>query len=99
MDAEYRNLQRAERRGRETLLDPYGAGDPAEFFAVAVECFFDAPHDMRHEVEPREDVVAADGDALRTTLAAAALNELAGLNDLDDDELHTLNALLGRFVD
>ena len=41
----------------------------------------------------------ADGDALRTTLAAVALNELAGLNDLDDDELHTLNALLGRFVD
>ena len=47
--AEYRALQRAERRHRETLLDPYGASDPAEFFAVATECFFDAPQAMRAE--------------------------------------------------
>jgi hypothetical protein len=47
MDDEYRRLQRAERRGQETLLDPYGATDPAEFFAVATECFFDAPRAMQ----------------------------------------------------
>ncbi len=46
MNVEFRKLQRAERTGRETLLDPYGASDPAEFFAVATECFFDAPQAM-----------------------------------------------------
>jgi Mlc titration factor MtfA (ptsG expression regulator) len=31
-------------------LDPYGATDPAEFFAVATEAFFDVPtHLLRHE--------------------------------------------------
>jgi Mlc titration factor MtfA (ptsG expression regulator) len=49
MDKEFRRLQDAERRGRETLLDPYGASDPAEFFAVATECFFDAPRAMQQE--------------------------------------------------
>lgn len=49
MDEEYRRLQRAERRHRRTLLDPYGASDPAEFFAVTTECFFDAPHEMHAE--------------------------------------------------
>jgi Mlc titration factor MtfA (ptsG expression regulator) len=49
MDVEYRRLQRAERRHRRTLLDPYGATDPAEFFAVTTECFFDAPQAMHAE--------------------------------------------------
>jgi Mlc titration factor MtfA (ptsG expression regulator) len=49
MDKEYRRLDQAERRGRETLLDPYGATNPAEFFAVATECFFDAPRAMQQE--------------------------------------------------
>ena len=49
MNVEFRRLQRAERKGRETLLDPYGASDPAEFFAVATECFFDAPQAMASE--------------------------------------------------
>ena len=49
MDKEFRRLQDAERRGRETLLDPYGASDPAEFFAVVTECFFDAPRAMQRE--------------------------------------------------
>jgi len=49
MGKEFRRLQEAEQSGRETLLDPYGASDPAEFFAVATECFFDAPRAMQHE--------------------------------------------------
>jgi MtfA peptidase len=49
MDVEYRRLQHAERRHRQTLLDPYGATDPAEFFAVTTECFFDAPQAMHAE--------------------------------------------------
>jgi len=30
-----------DRRGRATLVDPYGATNPAEFFAVASEHFFE----------------------------------------------------------
>jgi MtfA peptidase len=50
MDREYQRLIRATQRGRRTLLDPYGATDPAEFFAVATECFFDAPREMRQNL-------------------------------------------------
>jgi len=35
--------------GEDTLLDPYGAESPEEFFAVASEAFFVAPQDMRDE--------------------------------------------------
>ncbi len=49
MDDEFRRLQRAERKGKDTLLDPYGASNPAEFFAVTTECFFDAPRAMHAE--------------------------------------------------
>jgi Mlc titration factor MtfA (ptsG expression regulator) len=47
MQHEFRRLERAERHGRRTLLDPYGLENPAEFFAVTTECFFDAPQAMR----------------------------------------------------
>jgi hypothetical protein len=43
MEREYDALCRAAERGKKTLLDPYGATDPAEFFAVATECFFGLP--------------------------------------------------------
>lgn len=35
--------------GRDTLLDDYGAEDPAEFFAVATETFFERPKRMSRE--------------------------------------------------
>ncbi len=41
MTAEFEQLQNDTRQGRPTLLDPYGATDEAEFFAVATECFFE----------------------------------------------------------
>ncbi len=50
MEREFERLKRAADRGRRTLLDPYGATDPAEFFAVVTECFFDAPRPMRAEL-------------------------------------------------
>jgi Mlc titration factor MtfA (ptsG expression regulator) len=75
MDVEYRRLIEAERRGRETLLDPYGATDPAEFFAVAVECFFDAPRAM-HEVYP--ELYALFRDYFRQDPAAWPEFEEAG---------------------
>ncbi|BBI99759.1 hypothetical protein FGKAn22_14520 [Ferrigenium kumadai] len=37
--------------GEETLIDPYAAESPAEFFAVLSECFFEAP-DVLHQVYP-----------------------------------------------
>ena len=37
------------RRGEQHLLSHYGATNRAEFFAVASECFFDRPHDLRDE--------------------------------------------------
>jgi Mlc titration factor MtfA (ptsG expression regulator) len=43
LSAEYERLQRDSRLGRVTVLDDYGATDPAEFFAVATECFFEKP--------------------------------------------------------
>jgi len=44
---EFRRLQRSVIREEETLLDNYGASDPAEFFAVSTEFFFERPHDLR----------------------------------------------------
>ena len=35
------------RRGRRSVLDSYGGTNPAEFFAVATESFFEKPHQMR----------------------------------------------------
>lgn len=39
----------AEERGVETLLDPYAAESPGEFFAVMSETFFEAPSILREE--------------------------------------------------
>ena len=40
---EYERLRRDAFHGRSTVLDRYGATSPAEFFAVATECFFTRP--------------------------------------------------------
>jgi Mlc titration factor MtfA (ptsG expression regulator) len=44
LDIEYQALRDDLSRGATTLIDPYGAEDPAEFFAVATETFFELPH-------------------------------------------------------
>lgn len=43
MHREYLKLQRSARRGTRDVLDEYGATNPAEFFAVATEAFFEKP--------------------------------------------------------
>ncbi len=43
LSTEYQRLRRDAAEGRRTLLDRYGAEDPAEFFAVATETFFEEP--------------------------------------------------------
>lgn len=45
--AEYEQLAADIDAGRETLLDPYAATDPAEFFAVATETFFHQSRALR----------------------------------------------------
>jgi Mlc titration factor MtfA (ptsG expression regulator) len=45
------------RRGR--IIDPYGEDDPVEFFAVAVEAFFECPLDLE-ERHPRLYVLFRD---------------------------------------
>jgi Mlc titration factor MtfA (ptsG expression regulator) len=50
MRRDYESLVRAANDPRaEPLLDPYGAENPAEFFAVATETFFELSEDMRAE--------------------------------------------------
>jgi Mlc titration factor MtfA (ptsG expression regulator) len=46
MAAEYRRHLQTIREGRFTLIDRYGAENPAEFFAVATECFFERPRPL-----------------------------------------------------
>ena len=46
-DREYQRLLDDARRGTPTLLDKYGATNPAEFFAVVSECFFERPWEMQ----------------------------------------------------
>lgn len=49
LDAEYRAFCEAVDAGEETLLDPYGAESPGEFFAVAAEAFFTLPNETQLE--------------------------------------------------
>jgi Mlc titration factor MtfA (ptsG expression regulator)/Tfp pilus assembly protein PilF len=47
MAAEYEQLVKDAEYGRPTLLDPYGATNRSEFFAVTTECFFLQPVPLR----------------------------------------------------
>jgi Mlc titration factor MtfA (ptsG expression regulator) len=49
LQLEYERFCRAVDSGDATVLDPYGATAPAEFFAVAVEAFFVSPLGLREE--------------------------------------------------
>jgi MtfA peptidase len=47
LNAEYERLKRESWMGQATVLDEYGTADPAEFFAVATECFFEKPRALK----------------------------------------------------
>lgn len=53
---EFEHLQRSVLHHQPSLLDEYGATNPAEFFAVATETFFERPREMaaHHEALYRE---------------------------------------------
>lgn len=59
LSGEFEKLQAASRRRRRSIMDHYGATNPAEFFAVATETFFEKPRQM-----------AKDHDELFETLKA-----------------------------
>jgi MtfA peptidase len=52
LEREYRRLCAAVDRGADTLIDPYGSEDPAEFFAVATETFFEQPRELQRRHPP-----------------------------------------------
>ncbi len=43
---EYETLRGKARKNQKSVMDHYGATHPAEFFAVATECFFEKPRQM-----------------------------------------------------
>ena len=49
---DYERFRRDIREKGTDVLDEYGAVDPAEFFAVATECFFEQPRELQ-QVYPR----------------------------------------------
>lgn len=46
LSEEFLRLRNDSFQGRHSVMDEYGATNPAEFFAVATETFFEQPHDM-----------------------------------------------------
>lgn len=49
MTAEYQRLCQQVERGSKPVMDSYGTTNPAEFFAVATETFFERPHALLHQ--------------------------------------------------
>jgi hypothetical protein len=49
LGAEFKKLRAGAQRGEEADLDVYGATNPAEFFAVATEAFFERPREMQEK--------------------------------------------------
>ena len=47
LEREYQALCDAADAGADSLIDPYGSEDPAEFFAVASETFIELPGELR----------------------------------------------------
>jgi Mlc titration factor MtfA (ptsG expression regulator) len=47
LSKEYQDLRRKTLSGRPDIMDAYGATNPAEFFAVATETFFERPKQMK----------------------------------------------------
>ncbi|UCF09512.1 MAG: zinc-dependent peptidase [Candidatus Bipolaricaulota bacterium] len=56
---EFESLREEIARGVATLIGAYGASSPAEFFAVATECFFMRPRAMRRRHPELYDALAS----------------------------------------
>lgn len=49
LSGEFQNLQELSEEHKKTLIDPYGATNPAEFFAVITETFFEKPIQLQRK--------------------------------------------------
>jgi Mlc titration factor MtfA (ptsG expression regulator) len=49
LERNFARFTREMRDGRPSVLDPYGATNQAEFFAVATEAFFERPRELRRQ--------------------------------------------------
>ncbi|MGA0613032.1 zinc-dependent peptidase [Caldimonas sp. KR1-144] len=58
LEAALGQLERAVDAGRATVLDPYGCEGLDEFFPVAAEAFFVAPHGLRDEAPALYDLLS-----------------------------------------
>ena len=47
LSADYAKLRKITKRGKRDVLDRYGATNPAEFFAVSTETFFEKPKQLQ----------------------------------------------------
>lgn len=47
MEREFEKLKRDDERDRPTVINTYGASEPAEFFAVITEAFFETPEKLK----------------------------------------------------
>lgn len=59
MSREFEKLGRDAERGREPFLDPYGASEETEFFAVVTESFFDRPRALKRKHPELYEVLSA----------------------------------------
>jgi len=50
MTESYQGLREAAMARRRSVMDSYGATNPAEFFAVATETFFEKPGTMKRDL-------------------------------------------------
>jgi Mlc titration factor MtfA (ptsG expression regulator) len=57
MTREFERLQAQVTRGQRSVLRPYGATKPAEFFAVATEVFFERPLDLERQLPEVYDLL------------------------------------------
>jgi len=78
MSEEFEALRAADEAGEETLIDPYGAEDPAEFFAVVTEAFFERPHALRRRHPALYERLAAFYRQDPTTFVPLQSNEEEG---------------------
>ena len=67
LGAEYAELRKAAETGKKSVLDNYGATEPAEFFAVATEAFFEKPVQLKKKhpelYEELQDYYGQDPEA------------------------------------
>ncbi len=77
LSLEYEEFRLTVEQGGKTVMDSYGASNPAEFFAVATECFFEKPKQL---CVKHPDLYAALKQFYRQDPAAWAADAARGAN-------------------